>query len=312
MDNFYLIYGIDKSLVQREREKILKKLNIDDIVIYDVNNNSLLDIVEDASTMGLFSSKKVIVLDDCYFLGANKSIDNIEVLEDYIEKYNSNNYCILTSYTEKIDTRKKIFKLLNKHKVIELKKIDSNYLTNYVEEILKSNNCKMENIDYFLKRVGNNLDNIKNELDKLMIYKIDNNFINNNDVDKICEKILEEEIFVLTDAIIYKDIKKSLTYLEDFLNQGYDEMQIIMLLASQFRFMFQVKRLLNKNKSESEIAKILEVNPYRVKFTIKKLYSYSEDMLIDYIKKIAKMDHDIKLGIMDKRIALELFVIQNK
>ena len=169
----------------------------------------------------------------------------------------------------------------------------------------------MESIDYFLKRVGNNLDNIKNELDKLIIYKFEDKVINNNDIDKICAKMLEEEIFVLTDAIIYKDISKALNYLEDFLNQGYDEMQIIMLLASQFRFMFQVKRLINKNKSEGEIAKILEVNPYRVKYTIKKLYSYSEDMLLDYIKKIAKMDHDIKLGIMDKKIALELFIALN-
>lgn len=311
MTNFYLIYGADKSLVQRERDKVLKSIGINDVVFYDMSTSSLGDVVEDASTMGLFSSKKVIVLDDCFFLGANKSIDEIEVLEKYIEKYNPNNYCILTAYMEKVDTRKKIYKLLSKHKVIELKKVDLEYLQDYVNEILKSDGFKMDDIDYFLKKVGNNLDNIKNELDKLMVYKLSDKVINNNDIDKICTKTLEEEIFVLTDAIIYKDIKKSLEYLDDFLNHGYDEMQIIMLLASQFRFMFQVKRLLNKNKSEGEIAKILEVNPYRVKFTVKKLYSYSEDMLLDYIKKVAKMDHDIKLGIMDKRIALELFVTLN-
>ena len=41
--------------------------------------------------------------------------------------------------------------------------------------------------------------------------------------------------------------------LEEFLNKSYDEVHIIMLLASQFRFLFQVKRLYNKNKSEAEI-----------------------------------------------------------
>ena len=87
-------------------------------------------------------------------------------------------------------------------------------------------------------------------------------------------------------------------------------MQIIMLLASQFRFLFQVKRLLNKNKTEAEIAKILEVNPYRVKFTKKKLYNYNEKLLLTYIKKLAKIDHDIKLGLMDKKLALELFIIE--
>lgn len=84
-----------------------------------------------------------------------------------------------------------------------------------------------------------------------------------------------------------------------------------MLIASQFRFLFQVKRLLNKNKNYSEIAKILEVNPYRVKFSIKKLYTYTEAELLKYIKRLAKIDHDIKLGIMDKRLAIELFIIES-
>ena len=79
-----------------------------------------------------------------------------------------------------------------------------------------------------------------------------------------------------------------------------------------FCLLFQVKRLTNKNKSEQEIAKILEVNPYRVKFTKKKLYNYNEKLILTYIKKLAKIDHDIKLGLMDKKLALELFIINNR
>ena len=52
-------------------------------------------------------------------------------------------------------------------------------------------------------------------------------------IDKIYpnRKTMEEEIFTLTDAIIANDKTKSLNLLEEFLNQNYDEMQIIMLLA---------------------------------------------------------------------------------
>ena len=309
MENFYLLYGIDKGLVQYELDKLLKKLKVDDVIKYDMMSSNLLDVIEDASTVGLFSTKKIIILDDCFFLGANKTIDNIEVLEQYIEHYNPNNYCIFLAYMEKIDTRKKIGKLLSKHKVIELKKMDDVNLKQYVEKILKDENYQMEDIDYFLKKVGSNLFNVKNELDKLLMYRLEEKKILNEDIDKITIHSMEEEIFALTDAIILKNTSKSLFLLEEFLNNNYDEMQIIMLLASQFRFLFQVKRLLNKNKSEGEIAKILGVNPYRVKFTVKKLYAYSEKMLTDYIQKIAKMDHDIKLGLMDKRLALDLFIL---
>lgn len=313
MNNFYLIYGVDSSIINNELNKLISKLGIDDIVKYDMTNSSLLDVIEDASTVGLFSTNKIIVLDDCNFLCANKSIDDIEKLEEYIERYNPNNYCIFITYNDKVDSRKKIYKLLKKNgNIIELSNIDDNYLINYVSDTLKEEDYKIEDINYFINKVGKNLYNIRNELEKLMMYKLETKEIKNEDIDKISIKTLEEEIFAFTDAVILKNTSKALSLLEEFLKKDYEEIQIILLLASQFRFMFQVKRLLNKGKSEFEISKILEVNPYRVKFTIKKLYSYSEDMLLDYIKKLAKMDHDIKLGLINKRIALELFILENK
>lgn len=312
MENFYLIYGPEKSAIHNELNKLLKKLKIDDVIKYDMTNSSILDVIEDASTVGLFSTKKVIILEDCYFLGSGKTIDDIEALEQYLENYNKDNYCIFLSYMEKVDTRKKIYKALNKHKIIELKKPTEESVKVYIEATLKQEGYKLENIDYFLTKTGTNLYNAKNELDKLMSYKMADKYIKNSDIDKITIHTIEEEIFVLSDAIIAKDTKKSLTLLEEFLNKSYDEIQIIMLLASQFRFLFQVKHLLNKNMHESEIAKVLGANPYRIKFTIKKLYAYSESMLLDYLQALAKIDHDIKLGLMDKKLALELFIINNK
>ena len=312
MQNFYLIYGPDRTIINNELNKLIKELKIDDIVKYDMTNSNLLDVIEDASTVGLFSSNKIIILDDCYFLNANKTIDNIEELEKYLEKYNPNNYCIFICYSDKVDTRKKIYKLLkSKAKIIEKVKIDDDYLLNYVKEELEREQYKIEDINYFLNRVGKNLNNIKNELNKLMMYKLDSREIKNIDIDKIVIKSMEEEIFALTDAVILKNTELALNLLDSFLKKDYEEIQIIMLIAAQFRFLFQVKRLLNKGKSEGEIAKILEVNPYRVKFTVKKLYSYSEKMLLDYIQKLAKMDHDIKLGLINKKLALELFIIGN-
>lgn len=313
MHNFYLIYGSDRSIINNELNKLIEKLKIKDIVKYDMTTSNVLDVIEDASTVGLFSTNKIIILDDCYFLSANKTIDNISDLEEYIEKYNPNNYCIFIAYSDKIDTRKKIYKLLKSNaKIIEQTKIDDNYLINYIKEELTNEQYKMEDINYFLNKVGKNLNNIKNELNKLMMYKLDTKEIKNIDIDKIIVKSIEEEIFALTDAVILKNTELALNLLDSFLKKDYEEIQIIMLIAAQFRFLFQVKRLLNKGKSEAEIARILEVNPYRVKFTIKKLYSYTEDMLLDYIQKLAKMDHDIKLGLINKKLALELFIINNK
>lgn len=322
MKNFYIFYGKDKNnsdknsldygLIKNEVDKLIKKIDTTDIIYYDLETASLIDIINDAETISMFSNKKVIVVENSWFLCANKTNNDIEILEEYIKHPNSNTYLIFVVLTDKIDTRKKITKsLTNIGTVIELNKIDDKYICNYIKEYISENNYKIEDITYFKNKVSNNLYDIKNELDKLMMYKINDKIITKSDIDTISIKTMDEEIFTLTDSIILKDTIKSLDLLEEFINRSYDEFHIIMLLASQFRFLFQVKRLYNKNKSEGEIAKILGVNPYRVKFSVKKIYSYSESMILDYIKKLAKMDHDIKLGLIDKRLALELFIVGN-
>ena len=322
MKNFYIFYGKDKNnsdknsldygLIKNEVDKLIKKIDTTDIIYYDLETASLIDIINDAETISMFSNKKVIVVENSWFLCANKTNNDIEILEEYIKHPNSNTYLIFVVLTDKIDTRKKITKSLTSiGAVTELNKIDDKYISTYIKEYLSENNYKIEDITYFKNKVSNNLYDIKNELDKLMMYKINDKIITKNDIDAISIKTMDEEIFTLTDSIILKDTIKSLDLLEEFINRSYDEFHIIMLLASQFRFLFQVKRLYNKNKNEGEIAKILGVNPYRVKFSIKKIYSYSESMILDYIKKLAKMDHDIKLGLIDKRLALELFIIDN-
>lgn len=308
MDNFYVVYGIDKGLIKSEVDNIIKKISNSEIIKYDIVSTDISDVIEDASTVSLFSKNKVFILDDAFFL-TNKNIDKIEELEHYIEHYNPDSYCIFICYSEKLDARKKINKLLSKHKVIEGNKADIKYLNDYVKANLDSDNYKMEDIDFFLKRVGSNIFNINNELDKLKMKVLDSKVITNEDIDKVTNKVMEDEIFTLTDAIILKDTNKALSLLDEFLNQNYDEIQIMMLLFNQFHFLYQVKRLLNKSYKERDIADTLEVNPYRVKYSIKKLYSYSELDLLNYIKRLAKMDHDIKLGLMDKSLALKLFIL---
>lgn len=313
MNNFYTIYGTDKSVINNELNSIIKKLNTNDIIKYPMDTTLIETIIEDASTISMFSKQKIIILDNCAFLSSVKNPDKIELLENYLTKYNPNTYLVFICYTEKLDSRKKIVTLLNKiSKIIEVKKGDTTYLTKYIQDTLDKNNYSIESIDYLLSKTGSNLDNIKNELEKLIIYKNEEKKITNQDIELIVMSTMEEEIFALTDAIIAQDIDKSLYLMNEFLNKTYEESGLIILIANQFKFMFQVKRLLNKGKNNNEIAKILEANPYRIKFTVKKLYYYSEEMLINYIKKLAKIDRDIKLGNINKRLALEMFIINNK
>ena len=83
MDNFYLLYGQDNSIIENELKKIIEKLNIKDQVKYTIDNTKIEDILEDASTISMFADKKVIIIENCDFFSTGKTLESIELLEKY-------------------------------------------------------------------------------------------------------------------------------------------------------------------------------------------------------------------------------------
>ena len=299
--NLYLFYGNNKSIINDKINNIINKYNIVDnnIIKYDLEDN-LDNIIEEASMISLFGDTKLIIINTTF----KEEID-IEKLDDYLKNYNSNSYLVFLA-GDKVDTRRKLYKLMTKYGTIEEVNNDDNYIRSYIKEYIKD--YKID-INYFLSKVSDNLDNIKNELDKLMLYKIEDKNITNKDIDDLVIPNIEEDIFALTDSVINRNIDKSITLYNKFMDKNYEPIYIIGLLGNQFILLYQVKKLYNMGKSNNDIANILGVHPYRVKLAIQNSYYYTEEDLIKYIYKLGNLDKDIKTGNIDKTLGLELFLI---
>lgn len=315
----YLIYSLEKELIEKYIDKLIKKENIDEnsVVKYSLENDNILDIIEECNTMGLFSIKKLIIVEATNaFSSKGKEITE---LNDYLDNYNKDVILVFTCDlekidTKKIDTRKKLYKKVSSVGKVESLNKDDNYIVNIINEKLKD--YKMEDINYFIKVVGSNINNIENELEKLMNYKYNEKIITNSDIDSLCEVIIEKDIFALTNAIVKNDNNNAITLYRFFLNtknpktkKNYDVLEIITLLASQFRLLLQVNVLYNRGLNEKEITTILGVHPYSVKLAIDNIYSYDRDMLELYLIKLFELDKKIKLGLIDKNIFFELFIL---
>lgn len=305
----YLVYSEDKEVIEKYVEKLIKKEKIEEnsIIKYSLDNDNILDILEECNTTGLFSLKKLILLESTNTF-SSKGKDIIE-LNEYLDNYNKDIVMIFTCISDKLDTRKKLYKKINSIGKIESLNKDNNYIVNLIKEKLEDYKISNYDIDYLIKKIGNNINNIENELEKLINYKYKEKEITKEDIDALCETNIEEEIFALTDAIVKNDNNKAITLYNLFLIKNYDVTQMIGLISSQFRFLLQVKILYNKNKSNDEIAKVLEVHPYRVKLAISNCYYYSKEMLENYLLKLFELDKKIKLGLIDKNIFFELFIL---
>lgn len=311
MKNFYLLYGDDKAILNKEINDLKKKILInDDAVIYydiiDINN-----IVDEALTIGMFSSDKLIIIDSTSYLSEKKEVSNISYLEDYFNNYNSNSYLLFISNSSSIDSRKKLVKLISGKG--EIKKIEttSDYLVHYVKDYLDDYEISGINISYFLSRCGTNINNINNELDKLKLYKLDDKVITKDDIELLTQENIDSSVYDLVNSLLKNDSGRAIKLYREFTENGMDVSQIIAIIAAQIRLLFQVKRLYNSGKSNDEIAKILEFKSvYRVKYLLSDSYYYSEDDLLKYLLKLADIDKDIKLGNVNGNALLELFIVQ--
>ena len=305
--NLFLLIGEDKSLIDFNVFNILNNISYDDNnkIIYDLNFDNFMDVMEEASMVSLFSPIKVIIVN-------NFVIDNLNDYElDYLSKYiNGNNkdvYIIFIS--NKVDARKKSYKLFKDNFKIIGVSDDGNNFFDYVINRVRDSGYKMDSatIECFLSKVGNDINNINSELDKLFIYKNENKIICIEDVDLLIFDNIDNVIYEFTNAILDDDIDKVKKMYDRFLMENVGVDYLISSLSNSFRISLIIKILYNKNMRNVEIGKVIGKKEFFVKKSLDRLYKYTTSDLSSYISKLAKIDRDIKSGLSNVNF-FELFL----
>ena len=310
MNNVYLIYGSNYSLIKREIDKI--KEDTLDVVKYDLSNTKVDDLLDDASCISLFSGKKVLIGENALFLTSFDTTINHDLtyLEKYLKDDNHENITIFYVLKEKLDDRKKIVKLFKDiAKVISFGDIDDKNLYSFVLNEFKKEGFKIDikTANYFVSYVGKNIDIIISEINKMIIYKDSDKLITIDDINNICSKGFNDNVFDLTDAIMKKDFDKIFSVYNDLITVGEDEIKILSLIANQFILVYQCKLLNESNYDQKSISNLLNVHPYRVKLALETDYMTYE--LKNIIKQLHSLDFKIKSGKIDKKIGLKNFFI---
>ena len=314
MKEVYAFYGDESFLIDEEIKKIIEKHPNSEVIKYDLEESSLNLLLEDALSLSLFNEHKIIIGSNANFLSASdtkgKVNQNVEDLLKYIDNPNDTSTIIFTLSTN-IDKRKKIVKqLLSKSIVKECNKLTADNAVLFAKDIFSKANFQVgySALNKLVHKTGNNLYLLNSECNKLMIYKNEEKKIELDDVDQMVERYDIDNLFALTDAVVKKDINGALSLYQELLKRNEEPIKIIVIIANQFRLIFQVKRLKSKGLSDSEIASELAVHPYRVKLA--KETNLSEKELLKYLTTLADLDEQIKTGKINKDVGLELFLLK--
>ena len=310
MNDTYLIYGSDYSLVKKEVDSIIG--TITDVAKYDLSVDKIDSLLDDASCISLFGDKKVLIGENAIFLtGANTSVNhNLDYLERYISETSHQNIVIITVLTEKLDERKKIVKMLKKNvTVIKKDVIDEKDLSSFVSSEFKQKGYEIDykTSKYFTDYVGKNVDILLSEINKMIIYKDTDKTITIDDINNVSSKAFNDNVFDLCDAIMKKDFKKIFSCYNDLISLKEEPIKIISLISNQFILLYQAKLLSKDGKTNKDIASILAVHPYRIRLALETDYMIYELEVI--IKKLHNLDYNIKSGKEDKTSGLESFLL---
>lgn len=305
--NNYLIEGSDYISVNNKISEIIKKNGFSDASIskYDLSEGLLEDALEDLNTYGLFSDKKIVIINN--FDKMDLLINNPEELLKYVE--NSSSLNLLFVVSDKYDDRKKIIKdLKKKMKFIKIS----------TDPVVFTKSClegyKVENgvINLLVNNTLGDVTRLYNECNKLKTYKINDKYISKDDIEELSFKRLgdsTETTFQFSRALAEKDKKSALKLYQELLNYKIEPLSIIGLLASQFRIMYQVKSLEEKNMRNDEIASSLKEKPYRITKTRELTRYYSKREILDLMIKLEDIDLKIKTTSVDANTLIRLFIL---
>lgn len=308
----YLLYGTENYLIKREIDKILNANSIEKINVseYNLEIDNFKDIIEDANTISLFADKKAIIVNNSY-LFTGKSIKNEndpELFLDYFKNANPDSIIIFIVDSEKLDERKKIVK--------EIKKIGTvkdfnkkNDLTDILKNMFEDYNISIQDIKFMIDRCGNNLDILSQEVNKIKIYKDEDKNVTKEDIINLTSKNIDIDIFGFVDTIVNKNKNKALEIYKEMLINGEEPIKILVILANQFRIIYQAKELYKQGYSGNDIATMIGIHPYRIKLALEKARNYNSDTLLDYLEKLADLDYDIKIGNIESSLGLEMFIL---
>lgn len=318
LNNIYLLYGEEVFLLENIVKKIKKLFGetIKGINYVLIDDTNIKELIQDIETPAFGYEKKLIIAKNTQIFKAegkrkNKEISDLkEKINDYINENIKiiNESVIIVFIEEEADSRLKLFKTIDKQgtvckfdfqKPVQIEKRVKTICNGYQVEI-DDNTLK-----YFIEVCGTNMQDVINEIRKLIEYVGKDGIIKKEDIDKLTIKKLESVIFDLTDNLGKRDMRTSLEVLNNLIYNKEPIQRILVMLYNHFKKLYFLKLAIKYNK---DIVDSLNLKPNQTFLVNKYKYQskyFNENELKEILQALRDLDFNYKNGLIDLQIGLE-------
>lgn len=314
----YFFYGEEDYNIEQEIGKLKKGLdkNFFEMSFKTYDNPKFPDLISILRSQPMMFGKMLIVINCLDYFSKTFEDKEIKEIESALENNNENLDIVFVAQLprnegKKLDSRKKLFKILKKYNAVECSVIPTYKtaeLENWIVKQGKSKGIKFDKnvLTAIISQIGNNLRQIDGELDKLKLFAYPNDTVTADMVREIC--ISNEDLFAFSDFLMENEKDKALLEYRKLLDTRYP-LEILSTLQTMLR-----RWIILKAKSQSatplELSRMTGMHEYVVKLTLQKLKKNNLKDLVKLKENLTDAEYRIKSGLaldVEKEVENALF-----
>ncbi len=305
----YLLYGEEDFLKKSYKAQLTKAIAGDDtmnIMLHDGKGADPAVVRDFLMTMPFFSDYRLAVLTDTG-LFSSASDEWVQLLAALPET------AVLVFEESKVDRRSKLYKAVGKYGyACEMNKPSDRDLLAWASQILKKEGKEISRpaCEALLMRAGDNMQNLRTQLEKLICYVGERNEITMEDLKAVCTEQVTSQVFSMIDAATEGRTQTALSLYYDLLALREPSMRILYLIGRQCNQLLLVREMAAAGSVAGQIAYELKMREFVVSKTIKQSRAFSNEQLMDYVKMCVELEELVKTGRMDEKIAVETAIIR--
>ncbi len=315
-----LFYGEETYLLETRLKKIKKEFGelVKGINFVQIDANNVGELVSNIETPAFgFPTKLIVARNTGLFKKEKKTAKGPELatqnLSNKIAEYINENSNLIQEavelvFVEETAEKNNLYKAIEKNgKVTEFALLKLPELVQNIQKICAAYQVKIDNgtAKYFIEACGTNMQDLINEVRKLIEFVGQGGTITTKEVDLLCIKQIDSVIFDLTDNLGKKDTKKAMEVLNNLLYEKEPIQKILITLYNHFKKLYIVKIAEEYRK---DLATSMKLKPNQLFLTTKyknQARYFTKNEIEKIMEEFVNLDANYKVGLIDINIGLE-------
>ncbi len=253
----YVFYGdqyllMDKAIQKLKEALVSNSLELN-FSLYYGDSASASEVVNNAKTYPMFSSKRLVVIKNAEKLSSKE----LKLVERYILQP-SPFTCLVLIFLEP----KKPNLEINQHVGLVNFTLDIKDIIQNIKNMASNHAYTLTNeaANTLISLVGEDLQDLESEINKLILFLDDKKRIDSQDVERLTERIRFEDIYKLLNSIANRDKKNAVKVLMDLETKYEEPLAILNSIIRRFRLIWRAKELMERTVSRELMLKELKVS----------------------------------------------------